>query len=385
MLLDTDSRSFVRRYFSYFMIVVVYLVLTYCMHKRYINRYWNQVILLAMVNGIAAMSLNLVNGITGQFSLGHAGFMSVGAYGSAIITTKLVGGLKPGTAEGISVFAGSLLVGGLIAAFVGLLIGIPSLRLKGDYLAIITLGFSEIIRTLWRVIPVSGGAKGLSGIPKMADFTTLFIAVVVVMFLLRNYTASNYGRSSMAIRENELAAETMGVNTTIFKIKSFVFSAFIAGVAGGLYAHLIVFIQPNMFSQVKSTDMLLYLYAGGVGSYTSSLLGAFVFTALPEFLRSTTNIANWLEPWLPGAVMPSLLAVTGFISNWRLVVYALVMIVIMITRPKGIFGRYEFGFMRFGRPYVKVDDDGTMGIIERVGVSVRRSVRRLSGRKKGGN
>lgn len=330
-----------RSYLSHAMIPVVYLLLLLCFHTRVINAYWNQILMLAMVNGIAAMSLNLVNGITGQFSLGHAGFMSVGAYVSAIITTKLVGGLKPGTLTGVPIFVGALVAGGLVAALIGMLIGIPSLRLKGDYLAIITLGFSEIIRTLWRVTPISGGAKGLSGIPKMTSFTTLFVAVVAIMFLLRNYTASNYGRGSMAIRENELAAETMGINTTAFKIKSFVFSAFIAGVAGGLYSHLIVFIQPNMFSQAKSTDMLLYLYAGGVGSYTSSLLGALIFTALPEFLR--------------------------IIGEWRLVVYALVMVFIMINRPRGIFHQYEFGFMRFGRPYVRQDDGHDPGLISRVG------------------
>lgn len=342
-------------YLSYIMIPVVYVVLMLLFRHNVINRYWNQIIMLAMVNGIAAMSLNLVNGITGQFSLGHAGFMSVGAYLSAIITARMGLGVKPGTLYGESIFIGALIAGGLVAAFIGLLIGIPSLRLKGDYLAIITLGFSEIIRTLWRVIPISGGAKGLAGIPRMAGFTTLFAAVVVIMFMLRNYTASNYGRASMAIRENELAAETMGVNTTAFKIKSFVFSAFVAGVAGGLYAHLIVFIQPNMFSQVKSTDMLLYLYAGGVGSYTSSLLGALIFTVLPELLRS--------------------------IGDWRLVIYALLMICIMIFRPKGIFGRYEFGFMRFGRPYVRLgDEDASDGLIAR-------SVRLLRGDKrgKGGN
>lgn len=341
-----------KNYFSYIMIPVVYVLLQVMFSTGVVNSYWNQIIMLAIVNGIAAMSLNLVNGITGQFSLGHAGFMSVGAYVSAIITTKLVAGVEAGTVFGIMVFLGALVLGGLIAALIGLLIGIPSLRLKGDYLAIITLGFSEIIRTIWRVTPISGGAKGLSGIPKMASFTMLYVVAIIVMFLLRNYTASNYGRGSMAIRDNELAAETMGVNTTAFKIKSFVFSAFIAGVAGGLYAHLIVFIQPNMFSQVKSTDMLLYLYAGGVGSYTSSLLGAVIFTALPEFLR--------------------------FMGDWRLVLYALIMILIMINRPKGIFGKYEFGFMRFARPYVKDEDDSTPGLIERV----RRMFQRIFRRKR---
>lgn len=328
-------------YLNYLIVFFVYVAFKFLFSTGTINSYWNQIIILSMVNGIVAMSLNLVNGITGQFSMGHAGFMSVGAYISAFLTTKIIHGVTPGTAYGLLIFLFALIIGGLVAALIGLLIGIPSLRLKGDYLAIITLGFSEIIRTIWRVTPFSGGARGLSGIPKMTNYTTAFIVVFIIMILLRNYTASNYGRGSLAVRENELAAETMGVNTTAIKIKSFVFSAFIAGIAGGLYSHLLVFIQPNMFSQVKSTDMLLYLYAGGVGSYTSALLGSLTFTILPEFLR--------------------------FMGEWRLVIYALVMILIMIYRPKGIFGKYEFGFMRLGHHYVKDAKNLNIGLIADIG------------------
>ena len=176
---------------------------------------------------------------------------------------------------------------------------------------------------------------GLNGIQNLSNFSVIFISVIFVMILLRNFTYSRYGRGCIAIRENELAAETMGIDTTKAKIKSFVFSAFIAGLGGGLYAHLMMFINPEMFNQIKSTDMLMYLYAGGVGSYSSALLGALIFTFLPEFLR--------------------------FMGEWRLVIFALVLILIMLNRPKGIFGKHEFGFMRFGEPesiHQKADNGG---------------------------
>lgn len=324
-------------YISYAMVPVVYILIQVLNRAGIINAYIYQILMLAGINGIMAMSLNLVNGMTGQFSLGHAGFMSVGAYIAAMMTNYIFKPMMTNPVSSISLYVIALLIGGLVAAFIGLLIGIPSLRLRGDYLAIITLGFSEVIRTLWRVIPASGQAKGLTGIAKLSSFTFIFVAVIVIMILLRNFTNSSYGRNCIAIRENELAAETMGIDTTAAKIKSFVFSAFVAGIGGGLYAHLMMFIQPDMFNSIKSTDMLLYLYAGGVGSYTSAFLGATVFTILPEMLR--------------------------FMNEWRMVLYAIILILIMLKRPQGIFGRYEFGFMRFGKKDEVIGDTGSEGVI----------------------
>ncbi len=329
-----------KSYISYLAIPVLFVAVILLAKVEIINAYWYQIIQLSCINGIVAMSLNLVNGMTGQFSLGQAGFMSLGAYTSAMLTKLMFRPLMTSPAMSYLFYVIALIAGMIVAAFIGFLIGIPSLRLKGDYLAIITLGFSEIIRVLWRVFPFSGKAKGLNGIQKLSNFPIIFIVVVLVMFLLRNFTNSRYGRGCIAIRENELAAETMGINTTKAKIKSFVFSAAIAGLGGGLYAHLMMFINPEMFSQTKSTDMLLYVYAGGVGSYSSALLGALIFTVLPEFLR--------------------------FMGEWRLVIYALILIVIMLNRPKGIFGKHEFGFMRYGKKesiYQKADNGGLISVL----------------------
>ena len=324
-----------RSYVSYVMIPVVFAAI-YVLHAvDIINSYWYQILQLCGVNAIVAMSLNLVNGMTGQFSLGQAGFMSVGAYVSAMLTKMVFADAMNNVFSTYALFILSIFIGAAVSAFIGFLIGIPSLRLRGDYLAIITLGFSEIIRVLWRVVPFAGKAKGLNGIQGLTTFPILFAAVILTMFLLRNFTYSAYGRSCVAIRDNELAAETMGINTTKKKIISFVFSAFIAGIGGALYAHLMMFINPEMFNQIKSTDMLMYLYAGGVGSYSSAMLGAVIFTILPEFLR--------------------------VVGEWRLVIFALALVVIMLNRPKGLFGRHEFGFMRFGQPesvFQKSEDGG---------------------------
>lgn len=324
-----------KSYVSYLMVPVVFAVI-YVLHRlEILNAYWYQILQLCCVNAIVAMSLNLVNGMTGQFSLGQAGFMSMGAYTAAMLTKLVFAPYMTNVFATYGLFLVSIVGAALVAALVGFLIGIPSLRLRGDYLAIITLGFSEIIRVVWRVFPYAGRAKGLSGIQGLTTFPLLFLAVVIVMLLLRNFTHSAYGRSCIAIRDNELAAETMGINTTRKKIISFVFSAFIAGIGGALYAHLTMFINPEMFNQTKSTDMLMYLYAGGVGSYSSAMLGAVIFTILPEFLR--------------------------VVNEWRLVIFALALVVIMLNRPKGLFGKHEFGFMRFGKPesvWQKADDGG---------------------------
>lgn len=331
-----------KSYLSYIMVPVLYLGLFLLLKFGVINSYWGTMILLGGINGIVAMSLNLINGITGQSCLGQAGFMSVGAYVSAMLT-KLV--FKPMMTDALSkygLFFLALLIGGVAAMLIGLLIGIPSLRLRGDYLAIITLGFSEIVRVMWRVIPAAGRAKGLHTIPKISTFTIVFIFVILTMILFRNFKNSRYGRACLAVRENELAGETMGVNTTRIKILSFVLSAFIAGVGGGLYSHMMTFINPDTFSQLKSTDMVLYVYAGGVGSFSSSLVGAVIFTFLPEALR--------------------------FMGEWRLVIYSLSLVLIMINRPKGIFGTHEFGFMRFGQPesiHQKADNAGLVTIAYR--------------------
>ena len=287
------------------------------------NNYHIQILMFAGVNIMMTLSLNVVNGFTGQFSIGHAGFMSLGAYGSAIITTLI---LKPSVIPAsmqIPVFLLSLLVGGLVAAMVGYLIGLPTLKLKGDYLAIVTLAFGEIVRAGLRLIEPIGAARGMIGVPNYANLAWIFLFVALTLFFVRNIIYSRFGRAWIAIRDNEIAGEAMGIDSTRYKIISFTFSAFIAGVAGGLYAHVVSFIQPDTFSFVKSSDLLVFLYAGGSGSLTGSIVGALLLTSLPEALR--------------------------FLASWRLVIYALVLVIVMLYRPKGLTGGYELPFLRITR------------------------------------
>ena len=319
------------------MIPVLFIVLYVGIQTGVITMYWRNIILLCGINGIVAMSLNLINGITGQSCLGQAGFMSVGAYVSAMCTKLVFSDLMTTPVTTYLFLIVSLLIGGLAAGLIGLLIGLPSLRLRGDYLAIITLGFGEMIRVMWRVIPAAGRAKGLNSIPKLTTFTLVYIMVILTMIVFRNYTKSRYGRGSIAVRENDLAGEVMGINTTAVKVRAFVFAAMVAGIGGGLYSHLMTFINPDTFNSAKSTDYVLYLYAGGVGSFSSALLGAIIFTIIPEALR--------------------------FMGEWRLVVYPLILILIMIKRPKGVFGKHEFGFMRFGEKENAFEKEENAGIL----------------------
>ena len=319
------------------MIPVLFIVLYVGIQTGVITMYWRNIILLCGINGIVAMSLNLINGITGQSCLGQAGFMSVGAYVSAMCTKLVFSDLMTTPVTTYLFLIVSLLIGGMAAGLIGFLIGLPSLRLRGDYLAIITLGFGEMIRVMWRVIPAAGRAKGLNSIPKLTTFTLVYIMVILTMIVFRNYTKSRYGRGSIAVRENDLAGEVMGINTTAVKVRAFVFAAMVAGIGGGLYSHLMTFINPDTFNSAKSTDYVLYLYAGGVGSFSSALLGAIIFTIIPEALR--------------------------FMGEWRLVVYPLILILIMIKRPKGVFGKHEFGFMRFGEKENAFEKEENAGIL----------------------
>jgi branched-chain amino acid transport system permease protein len=285
-----------------------------------LNGYIMQVLLLVGINIMMTQSLNLITGLAGQPSLGHAGFMSIGAYSAASITTIFFNVTAMAPALQIVFFLVATAFGGICAALFGLLIGIPTLRLKGDYLAIVTLGFGELIRSIIRIVPAIGGARGLTGIPKLAGLFWIFLFAVITIYVCRNFMDSLYGRSAIAIRENNIAADTMGINVSRYKVITFVLSAFIAGVAGSLYAHTIQFVQPDIFSSIKSTEFLVYLYAGGVGSISGSILGAFMLTILPELLR--------------------------FLSTWRLVIYGVLLVCVILFRPLGLFGGREFAFLK---------------------------------------
>jgi len=271
-----------------------------------LTNYHEITIALICINIILAVSLNLITGFTGQFSLGHAGFMSIGAYTSALIL------LEYPTVLG---FLCGVIAGGVAAAIVGVLIGLPTLRLKGDYLAIATLGMAEIIRVIFLNLNITGGASGLASIPRMANWWWLFIFTIASIVLINNFIKSSLGRACISIREDEIAAEAMGVNSTKYKVMAFALGAFFAGIAGGLYASYFFFIRPNIFGFMKSIDILVLVVLGGLGSLSGSVIAAILLTILTTFLQQFTEV--------------------------RMIIYALLLVIIMIFRPQGLMGTVE--------------------------------------------
>ncbi|MBW8781083.1 MAG: branched-chain amino acid ABC transporter permease [Verrucomicrobia bacterium] len=274
------------------------------------------------INVILAVSLNLVNGHTGQFSLGHAGFMSVGAYLAAACTVfagpRLLGA-APGPLAHNLLFFGALLIGGLGAAFAGLLVGIPSLRLKGDYLALVTLGFGEIIRVIFQNVEVLGGALGFNGVPAYTDFAWAYGWGVLTIFTVSCLVNSTYGRGFIATHDNEIAAQSIGLDTTRYKTVAFAVGAFFAGVAGGLFAHLKLSIDPRGFDFTRSIEIVVMVILGGMGNTLGVILAAVLLTILPEILRP--------------------------VAEYRMVLYSLLLIILMITRPQGLLN-FRFGKTR---------------------------------------
>jgi len=276
------------------------------------NRYYLGVVIDVGIAIILATSLNLINGHTGQFSLGHAGFMAVGGYFSAWISLQ-VGASAPA----IWYFPLALIAGGLLAAFVGLLVGVPSLRLRGDYLAIVTLGFGEIIRVVAQNTEAIGAASGLKGIPKFTTLGWTFGFAAVTIYAVTALVNSTYGRGFIAVHDDEIAAESNGVDTTKTKVTAFVTGAFFAGIAGGLYAHHKQFLSPTGFDWLKSIDIVVMVILGGMGRTAGVIAAAILLTLMPEFLRD--------------------------FSDYRMILYALLIILLMLLRPAGLFA---FNFKR---------------------------------------
>jgi branched-chain amino acid transport system permease protein len=286
-----------------------------------ISPYYLQILSLAGINIILAVSLNLINGFTGQFSIGHAGFMAIGAYVSAYVTSTFgdrirgsFGMLPPSIRDGILLLV-ALAIGAVVAAFAGFLVGVPSLRLRGDYLAIVTLGFGEIIRVFILNIDAVGGARGYSGFPRLANFAWIYVFAGATILVVSRIVRSSFGRTLVAIREDEIAAEAMGVNTTRAKVTSFVVSSAMAGVAGGLFAHYLMYLHTNSFTFIKSFEIIIMIVIGGLGSITGSVLGAVLYIVLTEGLRE--------------------------FAQYRMVLFSLLLIIIMIVRPQGILGHRE--------------------------------------------
>jgi branched-chain amino acid transport system permease protein len=280
-----------------------------------IDPYFLDVLIGIGINIILAVSLNLVNGYTGQFSLGHAGFMSVGAYFSAAVSLfyapQFLGAGGGTTITQGLFFLASMLIGGICAAFAGLLVGVPSLRLKGDYLALVTLGFGEIIRVIFQNVDKFGGALGLNGIPA---YTTIFWVLAVVgltIFVVTCLVHSTYGRGFLATHDDEIASEAIGLNTTRYKIVAFVIGAFFAGIAGSLYGHFKLTITPTGFDFTKSIEIVVMVILGGMGNTLGVILAAILLTLLPELLRP--------------------------IAEYRMIIYSFLLIVLMLVRPQGLF------------------------------------------------
>lgn len=288
--------------------------------------YWLYVSYDIGINIILAVSLNLINGYTGQFSLGHAGFMAVGAYTAAVITNQFSGS-NIGLAD--AVFLGALLAGGLLAAVAGLLVGIPTLRLRGDYLAIVTLGFGEIIRVIIQNMDSIGGPRGYSVMHVWTNFFWTFGIAAVTIYVVVALVHSTYGRGFIAVQDDEIAAAAVGINPTKYKVTAFVVGAFFAGIAGGLYAHAKEFISPDGFGFMKSIEIVVMVILGGMGNTPGVILAAVLLTLLPEGLRSLADVQS-----LPGISTPYPLS---WISNTRMIIYSLLLVILMLTRPKGLF------------------------------------------------
>ena len=295
-----------------------------------INPYYARIIHLIGINITLAVSLNLINGLAGQFSIGHAGFMAVGGYSATYLTVyhgRQIAALAGSTlGDGIGASAAmvtSLIAGGCAAALAGFAVGIPSLRLKGDYLAIVTLGFGEIIRVLILNIPAVGGATGFTDAIPITNFFWIFSMAVLTIVVVRNIATSTFGRALEAIRGDEIAAEAMGIRTTRYKVLAFVISAALAGVAGALSGQLFANpLNPQNLNFVKSIEVIVMIVLGGIGSITGAVFGATALTILPEALRT-------FDRQFPGL---------------RMVIYALLLILLMIFRPQGLFGRRELGW-----------------------------------------
>ena len=292
--------------------------------QNQIDPYYVDVLTRIGINIILAVSLNLINGHTGQFSLGHAGFMAVGAYTAAAMTMFAGPHVLPASApEFLTMlwFLVALFAGGTVAAATGLLVGAPSLRLKGDYLAIVTLGFGQIISVVFRNIEPLGGALGLNGIPAYTSLFWVFAIAALTVYVITAMVNSTYGRGFIATHDDEVAAEAMGINTTRFKIVAFVIGAFFAGIAGGLYGHFTLTISPRGFDFTRSIEIVVMVIVGGMGNTVGVVLAAILLTLLPEGLRALAGVS------------PSL----HWISESRPLLYSILLISLMLLRPQGLF------------------------------------------------
>lgn len=294
---------------SFVFALAIYGVLSYAINSGMIGYYESSLLTLTCINIVLATSLNLASGYLGQLTLGHAGFMAVGAYVSSLLGIHL----------GLPLFV-CLVAGGLASGAVGVLIGMPTLRLKGDYLCIITLAFNEIIRVILLNLKITNGAKGLMGMPGVIEFDGAFLSVIITIYVIYAIVKSRHGRAIISIKEDEIASELTGINVTYYKILAFAISAIFAGLAGGLYAHYMGMLVPKSFDYNKSVEILVMVVLGGLGNLKGSVIAAIVLTILPEMLRE--------------------------FSDYRMLLYAIVLIATMIFKETKILEKFKDNWQR---------------------------------------
>lgn len=306
------KKSWVKFAVEVIILAGLFSLVQYLISAGLLNSYYQINLSSLCINIMLAVSLNLINGFTGQLSLGHAGFMAVGAYAS-VVMTNIMG--QP--------FIVGIVVALLASALAGFIIGVPTLRLRGDYLAIATLGFGEIIRVVLQNIDYVGGPAGILGITQLTTWPWLFGATVITVLVIVNLINSSYGRAIISVREDEIASELMGINTTRYKVLAFVIGAMFAGLAGAMYAHYFYIIKPGTFNFMKSFDILVMVVLGGLGSTTGAIIAAIFITAL------TAALQKW--------------------AAVRMILYALILIIVMIYRPQGLMGNKELSIKTFGK------------------------------------
>jgi branched-chain amino acid transport system permease protein len=311
------------RKWAFWLAAIALLLALQATLRGLIGAYYYQIVILVGINIILAVSLNLINGVTGQFSIGHAGFYAIGGYTSAALVYYGGGSIRsavqflPSLVQDTILLLIGLFAAAVVAGLAGLAVGIPSLRLRGDYLAIVTLGFGEIIRVFILNIDAIGGSRGFSGIPQLSNLFWVYLLVLATIITIRNVIRSSYGRAFISIRDDEIAAEAMGVDTTRYKVLSFVISSMFAGIAGGLFGHFTMYLHPNSFLFTTSFYLIIMIVVGGLGSIEGSIVGAILVTVTLEVFR-------------------------GF-GPFRLVNFAIVLVLIMIYRPQGLVGK-RYGY-----------------------------------------
>lgn len=294
-------------------ITLVFLLLFVLVQFKIIGSYFQGIIILACINIILATSLNITTGFLGQIALGHAGFLAIGAYSSALISMSLSGSGIPDIIR----FLIAIIAGGILSGICGFFVGIPALRLRGDYLAIITLGFGEIIRVIILNLKITGGGKSLMGIDNLSNIYVVFWITVFIVSILFTFVRSKYGRAIMAIREDDIASEASGINNTYYKVLAFTVASFFAG---GIYAHYLTVLNASGYGFMKSTEYVVMVVLGGMGSLTGSIVASIILTILPEALRA--------------------------FSEYRMLLYSIVLIIVMIFKPSGLLGTHEFSLIK---------------------------------------